>query len=456
MRTFNNRGISAASLEDRPAELQVDEPVIAQSEPVAEGVPEEIIELNEASDAVDEKHEDVVELVDAAESLEALRVDVQSTLGERGLNPQAAKFMRHSLEAITSRLDIPVSMPSQEDFGTATSQTQATRVSLESMSSVISKVWEWALNLLESAKKSVLDYYNRVWAEAPRQIKKASELRTKAAANTGKAEESTFDPGTGLANKLRIGQKVENVSAGLGKLEEISGKIFKDYSAAATTWASNVTTAIAGLKYDSDEAFTTSLAAVEGVAPNAVPSGFADKAITGDKRFAERDGLAYHGSDELLGGQMVVKQTANAGADATFRQKMDVISNNTIRVDAADADAKKIEDSSKTALPDIAEIVKICEGVEKVAGIVGDFKSNWEATAKVKSEAIAKLKGAKSALGKSDKLSSENQSAATVAIKLIAAIPSVMDQPTQGFSKYVLGTNSSSLSFAAKALAQYK
>ena len=84
------------------------------------------------------------------------------------------------------------------------------------------------------------------------------------------------------------------------------------------------------------------------------------------------------------------------------------------------------------------------------------FKRDFEKTDDVKKKALAAQKKAKAGATKAKDLSTENQTLAGKAAKLLGKVPTMIDQPNQAFSSYLLGTGSTALGFAQKVSAAYK
>ena len=102
----------------------------------------EMLEVQEAASDVQLDEEAVEELEEAAEGLEAIALSLESEMANGGLDPQAAQFAAHAIDAHTKRLGVSSSIvPSMESFGGASGKLQGTQVSLEGLKDILAKIW---------------------------------------------------------------------------------------------------------------------------------------------------------------------------------------------------------------------------------------------------------------------------------------------------------------------------
>lgn len=457
MRRFNpqNRLQGAAALESHPTDgangVGSDADVVA----IPEGVPEEIVDLNEASEVVEGDESDTSEIEAAIEGLESLRVVMMGSLQEQGMTPREALTMNHAIESYTNRLGIRFEMPSQEQFGGTGPRSHATTVALEGLGEMLTKLWNWLVEQITKAKKNIIDYYERVWAEAPRQIKKLEALRDRAAAATKAPEDKEVELSKGLCAKLNISGKVENLQAHVKALSTVSDKLFTEYLDGAVAWAGQVTDATTALVFTSDEAFTTSLEAVRKIRPLAVPSGLADKAASEDIAKGV-EGVELKMSELLLGNKAIVAQIASTDDKSSIRDVIDAIAKNQLRLQDGVAEQPKFDSALKITVPAANALKDLAVEAAEVATKVQSFKRNWTKSDEAKTKALSKIKGIKSKIGSAKDLTSENQTAASSALKLLSAVPTVVDQPNQGFTAYLLTTNAAVISYLETCLAKYK
>lgn len=458
MRKFPKRTLSAAALENRPAHYDQDVREGEGEGVVVEGIPEEIVELNEAATEVELVENDREELEAAAEALEALMVIGNGTLGERGMTPQTAAIFNHSFEHHTARLGIKAPTVGLESFGGSQSQLQATRAALESVSSVLEDIWQWILDVIQSARKRMRDYYERVWAAAPRQISQAEKLIEKMGSLTTKKEDSKVKISASIATKLSIAGKFQatGVSDGLAAITPIAENLYNGYTGRVTAWATEVTSKVADIKYGSDAEFTTSIEAVNlDVKAIYNTDSVATDSVGNDKRFSGTEGIAITKSSELLGGKAVFLQLADADA-ADFGAAIAALEKTRYFIDSFAEKEQKVEGEQEFEPIPIADAVSICQAVANNAKILMKFKRDFEKTDDVKKKALAAQKKAKAGATKAKDLSTENQTLAGKAAKLLGKVPTMIDQPNQAFSSYLLGTGSTALGFAQKVSAAYK
>lgn len=456
MRNFargNVRLHGAAALESHPetGEPSENTEVVV----VPEGVPEEIVELNEASGVIEQDDNDSAEIESAIDGLESLRVMVAGSLQDQGLTAREASFVNHAMESYTSRVGLKVTMPSQEAFGIDGSRVQATRASLEGLGETLTKLWNWLVEQLTKAKKNIIDYYERVWAEAPRQQKKLEALLDRAGAITKASEDKEVEISKGTAQKLIVDAAIPALPAALEALSGVATKLFEEYLNSAVTWAGDVGTAVAALDFTDDAKFTASIAGVTKIAGVAIPSGLADSPATGEQ-FEGADGVTFTKGDTLLGNKIVVVQHAAAPQGAGVRDLVEAIGKTQIRIQDSVKEPKKLDAALKVSTPSSGDLKSVANAALKLAGQVQSFKRNWTKSDEAKSGALSKLKAVKSKVAGAKDLAAENQSAANAALKLIGVVPAIVDQPNQGFTAYLLSTNAAVISYLETCLAKYK
>lgn len=456
-RIFSKPGLRGQSALEN-ADIDAVDPADAGTR-VPEGVPDEIVELNAADQDIANDEADADTLVAAIEALESFAEPVQASLGDRGLTPREAQFMNLSLEAILCKpLGIKFTMPSMEAFGAeGGSRIASSRIVLEGFKETMQKLWQWLVDLFTSAKKRIVDYYLRVWDQAPRQIAQLEQLRDKASAITSAAKNKEMEVSTGLVAHLGIAGNIDNIPAKLGAIGKVADSLFKTYVEKAEAWSADVATAVSSLDFSDDTKFTAGLDAVTKLSPldiTAVGLTFKDVGAD-DKRFKGAQGVTFKTTEPLMGDRAIVAQIATAPASGNTRELIAAIGKTNLRVDAATDDVKKIESSVKMAPLPAKALEDIASAAIDVAVKVKSFKAKWDTANKTKDTVLSKLKSTKSKMAGADKLSSENQSAASSALKLLAAIPTVLDQPNQGFVSYLMNANVAVIKYLSLNLSKY-
>lgn len=423
---------------------------------LVDSVAEDIVEINEAADVVDEHEEVTEELTETAEGLEAIALSIESTLKSGGMGADAAMFATHAINAHLQPLGIKNTLPSVESFGASATKLGQTQVGLENLKEKIKEIWEYIKNLITRMRKAVMDYYNRVWAAAPRLRKRAEAIRAKADGITTAAKKDEVEVSAGLAAKLAIGDKVPtDFAAQLGVVEKVAETLFSKYVTDAIAWAKRVEDAVGQVKFESDEAFQSSAAALGNIEPLVV-AGLADQAVaSGDKRFEKLgEGVTVKRSADMMG-NMAVFHHSMTGSKGDLRSELAALQKAHYYL-AASTDAKLEVKADKLATMKKAEIVAAADKVAEIAVLIEKFKRNVDESDKAKEGALRAGDKVSSAAAKaSDKLNAANQSTAGSVVRLLQHVPSVIDQPNQKFSQHILAVCGSVLSLCEKSLAQY-
>lgn len=456
-RMFGRGALSSrAALEGRPVGDPEENAEVVETT----AVPEEILELNEAEEEVTAIEDDAAEIDEAAEALESLRSYAVSALEDRGLTPREAVLINSQANLHLKRLDesMVMAMPSQEAFGGEDGKRlQSTRVSIEGLKDQLIRLWDWLVGLFNDAKRSAVDYYQRVWAQAPRQAKTLEGLLDKidASTKTPDSDKNKVKLSKTMVAKLSVDGKMDGLPANLGKVQGVADALFTGYVDKAVAWAGDVTERVSGLDFSDDEKFQATIAKVTEIRPVELPAGLLTKEATG-KQFEGVEGVTFRRSEILPGDQAVVGQIATVAEGGGAREIIAAIGKNQLRMQDMREDGKSEVSEKEETVASLADLKNVAQAALKLAKTVEAFKRNWEKTDTAKSSALSKLKPLRSKLNTAKELSGENQSTATAALRLIGAVPGVVDQPNRGFSRYILNVNASVISYLEKSVALYK
>lgn len=125
----------------------------------------EIAEAGEAEGEFEEQGDNVEELGEISEGLESILISMESAMQDGGLNPQAALFMQHAVQAHVGRLGLEASdvTPSMESFGGASGQAAATTISMEGIGETLKKIWMAIKNAVSKAIQAIKNFFSKIF-----------------------------------------------------------------------------------------------------------------------------------------------------------------------------------------------------------------------------------------------------------------------------------------------------
>lgn len=125
----------------------------------------EIADAGEAEGEAEQQSENVEELGDISEGLEGILISMESAMQDGGLNPQAALFMQHAVQAHVGRLGLEASdvTPSMESFGGASGQAAATTISMEGIGETLKKIWLAIKNAVSKAIQAIKNFFSKIF-----------------------------------------------------------------------------------------------------------------------------------------------------------------------------------------------------------------------------------------------------------------------------------------------------
>lgn len=197
----------------------------------------EIAEAGEAEGEFEEQGDNVEELGDISEGLEGILVSMESAMQDGGLNPQAALFMQHAVQAHVGRLGLEASdvTPSMESFGGASGQAAATTISMEGIGETLKKIWLAIKNAVSKAIQAVKNFFSKIFGGVSK-LKSRQEALKKAVKEI--KEENGDKIKVPNANTLRYKGKADigSILSGMGATHQQAAGILKDLGDAAETF----------------------------------------------------------------------------------------------------------------------------------------------------------------------------------------------------------------------------
>lgn len=194
----------------------------------------EIADAGEAEGEFEEQGDNVEELGEISEGLESILISMESAMQDGGLNPQAALFMQHAVQAHVGRLGLEASdvTPSMESFGGASGQAAATTISMEGIGETLKKIWLAIKNAVSKAIQAIKNFFSKIFGGV-------AKLKTRHEALKKAVKEIKEEKGDKIkvpnANTLRYKGKADmgSILAGLNATLTVGGTEIKALSDAA-------------------------------------------------------------------------------------------------------------------------------------------------------------------------------------------------------------------------------
>lgn len=472
MRRFSPH--ARAGLESGDGELD-----LTSTEPV------DMSEFESEASAVAEHTREVTDANEAVMGLEAIAMGIQSTLKGRGLDRNAAMFAHIATAAYCDRLRVNNPLPSLENFGATTSQLTMTRAGLEDVKQKIQDAWKWIIDLLQSGIRKVNEYYQRVWAQAPRLIAKAQAISKRVAElKTGKSKDGkNIDVDKSSFTTVHVAKAVDGAGlvGGMKQLESISGDIFVDYVKKVTDWGDQVVTSTTDIDYADDNRFTETvnklmahkletdkLVAAATVASQAGPNagGKETPEILGGKKIFVKVGAdvsaekAPGTEDDQTPEPAAPAPGAEKPAGATvaladWRGFVNPLSDTRVYLGSAYETEPELSDKS-VATFEAQQIGSIAASAEALCTIIMNYKAGNKRANDLRQKAVTAAKRAQTNAVKADDLSKDNATVAGQLNKVVAAVNTLLTQPNQEFSAHMLRVTNVCLQLCEKSLANYK
>ena len=194
----------------------------------------EIAEAGEAEGEFEEQGDNVEELGEISEGLESILISMESAMQDGGLNPQAALFMQHAVQAHVGRLGLEASdvTPSMESFGGASGQAAATTISMEGIGETLKKIWMAIKNAVSKAIQAIKNFFSKIFGGVGK-LKSRHEALKKAVKEI--KEEKGDKIKVPNANTLRYKGKADmgSILAGLNATLSVGSSEIKDLVDAA-------------------------------------------------------------------------------------------------------------------------------------------------------------------------------------------------------------------------------
>lgn len=475
MRRFSpHRGVGVESADG------ADDQNLASTEPV------DMAEFESEANAVAEHTREVSDAEEAVMGLEAIAMGIQSTLKGRGLDRNAAMFAHIATAAYCDRLQIKNPLPSLESFGSSTSQLTMTRAGLEDVKQKIQDAWKWIINLLQTGIRKINEYYQRVWAQAPRLIAKAQAISKKVSElKTGKSKDGkNIEVDKSSFSTVHNAKVVTGVSLldGMKTLESLSGDIFVDYVKKVADWGEGVVNSTTDIDYADDDRFAatvsklmehkldvTTLVGAANVNSPAGPNagGKETPEMLGGKKIfvkvgtdATAEKAAGTEDDQKPEGEPATPaapaKAAGTTVDlSTWRGFVNPLSDTRVYLGSAYETEPELSEKTVPTF-EAQQIAGIAASAEALCTIIMNYKAGNKRANDLRQKAITAAKRAQTNAVKADDLSKDNATVAGQLNKVVAAVNTLLTQPNQEFSAHMLRVTNVCLQLCEKSLANYK
>lgn len=437
-----------ASLEDDSV-LPVDGEVL---EGGADSMEEGLLQAQEVEAEVTENEQALADAEEVAEGLESIAASLESYVRDGGLDAKGADMLNQAALAYTRRLGMsrPVTA-SVESFGGATSRVSATQASLEGIRETANQVWEWIKAQFTKLRKYLKDFFIKVFSAGPKVKARAEALKMKALKPLGNRKESKIEVG-GVLRALHLGGKGVNVAqleAGVKQVGTLAESIFVSFAKEAENYTKEYATFLEGIDLDSDDKFKGSLGKINGVKFPAFAAA-TEAAENGAKK-----------TKELLGGKAIFASQVKAapggkdlGAIKTYIS--DELHKGSVHLAAFDP--KKEHDLNgtldiETLTPQ--QVSALCTEIIGIADVVTKYAKDYTNHEKAKDAILKAGADYDRKAQKATDLGTECSGIASNIFKASMSVAGTLDQPSAGFSSYIMNTCKAALAVCEKSLAQY-
>jgi hypothetical protein len=434
--------ILSLSLED---ETSVEVPVVEEG---ADSLEAELSGVLSADQEVVEADQAVEDLGEVQASLESIQVSLESALADGGLDPHAAAMFRHAIANSAGRVGFTDNLPSLESFGGTSDRERVTRVSLEGVKELIVRVWQAIITTVKRWWGIVEKFFYKVFASAPKLIKRADKLKLDAAANKKDMNEGAKMKLSGVHAELAGG----NAAASAGELKTVAEDIFGAYAGKMTQFGEKAAQVLKEQNVESDATLSKSLTSISTLS-YPVP---ASCNVEGNPSEYGVAGLhSAHTSKPLPGGKILVtiapKNGVKFSGDAGVRDFLKTLENSKSFMSSAKGHTAAGE--GEHAPLSKQQIIEIAEAVSKAAQEVMRYQRVWTGDKKVKTA----LEEAGNEYSKKDfsKLEGEAASLAKDLPRLVGATAKTIDSAQRAFAGYALSTGAALVQLGEKSLGHH-
>jgi hypothetical protein len=129
-----------------------------------------MLDIQESYVEVESLEQDQEELEEIAEGLESVIESMEATMEQGGLDPIAAQFAHHAVDAYTARLGFESAslLPALEAFGGDSGREASTTVSMESIGEQLRKIWEAIKSVVNKAMTAVKNFFKKIFDAIPK------------------------------------------------------------------------------------------------------------------------------------------------------------------------------------------------------------------------------------------------------------------------------------------------
>jgi hypothetical protein len=427
--------------------LENDEPTEpVEAAPVETEVAAAVEPVAAAAAEVAQTEEVIEDVTEAAESLEAIAIDMQALVAEGGMTPATAKAYHSAVQAHVGQFGFESAdiMPNLAAFGSTSGRVNATVASVEGIGQVVKDMWEAIKTQLKKLWASLKNWYLKVLDAAPRIKKHAEALKKKAEETTGKAENAKID--------LSIAKAVHKNGTVTGfnkaQVDEVAVIAKAVLGAPIAAIATDVAASLGDVKADAASAAKVSTAAGEGL--RKVKAAITQASVTvadAEKRYGA--GAAAHSTAELPGGVVVAVVSVKADAPASAMTRAG------LRLDIPGDKKKDVESSASFQTLSPGDAGGICDSVIEICDAIMDFKKEWDA----RDKAMAELEKSGDKVIKELEKGTEAAGVKKPVTDAVRGASSFVKNTKADATKligYFLDVSRASLTYVEKSLSQYK
>ena len=457
----------AWSMEDDEVVAEIAEGGSEGSEEVLNGdetVEGEMLEMDEAGDAVDETEAKVDQLEETAANLEAIYMAMESFKKSGGMSKEVAFAFQVGISNSIAKypsltLSRSAGQPALESFGSASTRMAQTVASLEGLRQILSDFWTMIMKQINKLTAYIRNWFLKVLDAAPRLKKRAEAISERAKDTTGTMGEKKVD--LSLVRTLSLARKPvtgAQLIAALGSIEEaakarLTAKSADDYEKTMDSLLEIMEKAVEGKMEEATKGGVSYQNMLELHAKTS-SSLFKAKSVSGDnaKRFG--DDTSAMMSDEILGGKAFISKQPVAGKHEGDFKRMAAASGDEIG--AHDLKAKATESSGQFETLSTSNVIAIADKVADICETIIGYKKGWEGRESQQKRMDTEVK---KAISSSEK-DSETDGAKGKTIRSVGSAISTGWRKGVAFESslinFSINVGRASLSYCDRSLGQYK
>lgn len=217
------------------------------------------LDVEEAYQEVASVEQDAAELEDIAGGLESIVESLEAATENGGLDPTAAQFMHHAVDAHTARVGLSSEefLPGLESFGGDSGRQSSSTISMESVKDTLKKIYNAIKAAVEKAIKAVTDFFAKIFGGVEKLQRRVDDLKkeVKEIGDKNKTQKNKAKVKVGSANSVMYAGKVDAnaLKEGFNNLVMVNDTVFGDLVEESAKFYNKLSSEITDLKDEDND-----------------------------------------------------------------------------------------------------------------------------------------------------------------------------------------------------------